>query len=258
MKEKKKKNKVVAFSIADEKNMPYFKKLEKSFHHFHPDIELKVVDGKELERILKADPMFFYRATPVIAWNLMREGYETVVKIDADSIILGNLEHTWNGDFDVGVVNNSNPKEMSKYPVSVWNIHPISYLNCGYVVMKSPQFISHWLGLCASAHFDHYQFREQDLLNIMCFYMNNQVGGPYKIGLLDSADKAHGLITRGYEPQMILKKGKVILPANKEWNDKDKEVVIFHEAGGDKPNKFNFDTIFSEEVVEWVKKLTED
>lgn len=253
---KKEKNRVVAFTIADENNMAYYNKLEKSFHKFHPDIELVVVTGEQLRKLLEQDKQFFYRATPVIAWNLFKtDKYDTVVKIDADSIITGDISHTWEGDFDVAVVNNSNPREMATYPVSVWNIHPLSYVNAGFVVMKSRNFVVHWLGLCTSPHFEHYQMREQDLLNIMCFYMNNTLGGTYNVRFLDSEKYAHGLVVKGYWADMIMKKDELILPKNEEWNSEDKIVKVLHWAGGNTPNKQNFDLQFQDEVSTWLKEL---
>ena len=257
-KSKKQRNnkKTVAFSIADENNLKYFEKLEKSFHHFHPDIELNLVGGDQLNNLLKQDPQFFYRATPAVAWNLFNQDYDIVVKIDADSIITGDISHTWDNDFDVAVVNNSNPREMKKYPVTVWNIHPLSYVNCGYVVMKSARFVQHWLGLCASPHFQHYQMREQDLLNIMVFYMSNQFGGPYNIRFLDASKYAHGLVTKGYWLDYKLEKDKLILPKNDEWNNEDKEIKIIHWAGGNQPDKMNFNLQFKESVARWLTNLT--
>jgi hypothetical protein len=245
----------VFFSIADNNNLELFKKMEKSFHYFHPKEELKLVGQEQLTGLLKQDPQFFYRATPVIAWNLFKQGYTEVIKIDADSLILGDISHTWNGVFDVGVVNNSNPREMKKYPVTVWNLHPLAYVNAGYVVMKSPQFVEHWLGLCTSNHFEHYQMREQDLQNILVFYMNKSINGPYEVNFLDAGKYAHGLVTRGYEPQMVLRNGVVILPGNEEWNKEDKTVKIFHYSGGN-ITKGNYRLIFSEEVCSFIDKIT--
>ena len=249
------KNKRVFFSIADSNNMEYFKLLEKSFKHFHPNEELKLVGPHELNTLLKQDPQFYYRATPVVAWNLMNEGYDTVIKIDADSLITGDISHTWEGSFDVAVVNNSNPREQAKYSVSVWNVHPLSYVNAGYVVMKSRTFVEHWMGLCTSPHFEHYQMREQDLLNIMVFYMNLDLKGPYDVRLLDASEKAHGLVVKGYWLDMVVKDGKLILPKNEEWNQEDKEVVILHWAGGNTPHKMNINTQFKESVAKWLNNL---
>ena len=184
MKEKKNKNKqrVLAFTIADDNNLQYYEKLKNSLKYWHPDLELRLIGGTELQGLLQKDPQFFYRATPALAWNFIKD-YDVVIKADCDQVITGDISHTWQGDFDIAVVNNSNPRELKKYPVSVWNIHPLSYLNCGFVVMKSQAFIDHWLGLCTSPHFLNYQFREQDLLNILCSDYHN-----YKVKWLEEKD----------------------------------------------------------------------
>lgn len=249
MSKQNKKKKVVAFTIADEANMPYAEKLERSFKHFHPKVELIVVGGKTLQDTLAVDPQFFYRATPGIARDLIKD-YEAVVKIDADTIITGDLTHTWNDDFDLAVVQNSNPIEMEKYPVSVLNIHPLSYVNAGYVVMKSEKVVDHWWRLCASPHFDFYQFREQDLLNIMIFY------GMYQTRFLDMSDKWHGLISKGYWQNIELKDDKLILPHTEEWPQyEDKQICAIHWAGGNTPNKMNINTSFKPEVAKWINNL---
>ncbi len=241
---------MVFFTIADEKNMEYARKMANSLKYFHPQIPLEVIGGEVLADALKRDPAFFYRATPVIASQLIKE-YETVIKIDADSIVTGRLNKAWEGDFDVKVVLNSNPREFKKYPVSVWDINPVhEYVNAGFVSMKSEEFIEHWHKLCYSNHFNNYQMREQDLLNILVHY------GNYKSELLDNTDGFYGLASKGYWPQVVLKKDKLILPANDEWNKVDKIIKVIHVAGGNTPNKMNFNTSFKEEVVTWLNKLT--
>ena len=242
----------VAFTIADQNNMKYAEAMIKSLRKFHSEKELPVVviGQDKLSTILQQDPQFFYRATPIIAKDLWKQGYDTIIKIDADSVITSKLDHVWDSVYEIGVVNNSNPRETKKYPVTVWNLHPLRYINCGFVAMKSERFINHWFNLCNSVHFQYYQMREQDLLNIMVFYMD------FQVSFLDAGNKWHGLISRGYEPQMILKDDKLILPKNDEWGNEDKEICVWHEAGGNKPNKMNFNIMFNEEVTKWLKKLT--
>src|SRR3990167_9252877 len=103
-----KKNKIVAFVVADNNNLKYYEMLKNSWAKFHPDIELKLYGETEIKAL--NDVFFFYRATPAIGRELLKE-YDTVIKIDADSIITADLTHTWEGEFNVGVVQNSNPKE---------------------------------------------------------------------------------------------------------------------------------------------------
>ena len=255
-KKKTKKLKVVVFSPADENNLQFFEGLKNSLRKFHKreDVELACIGPEQLKDI--KDENKFYRMTPLVAKDLIEE-WDVVIKIDADSIITGDISHVWEGDFDVAVVNNGNPRETKKYPVSVWDIHPLAYLNCGFVVMKNKSFIRHWLGLCYSPHFESYQMREQDLLNIMVFYMNSDIGGPYTIKVLDAGPKWHGLVSKGYWPSIELDKDdKMWLRGNDEWPlKKDKEIVCLHIAGGNDPDKANYKNGFNPDVrkrIEWL------
>ena len=246
-----KKNKVIAVSIADEKNLKYFEKMKNSLRKFHTEEELPLALVGPAQLKNTPDPFFFYRFTPIIGQQMLNMGYDTVIKLDADQVITGKLNHLWEGNFDVGVVQNSNPREALKYPVQVWDINPLTYVNCGLVVMKSMEFVNHWLNLCYSPHFERYQMKEQDLLNILVFY------GNYNIKFFDNSNKWHGLISKGYWINTELKDDKLILPKNDEWpKDEDKEIVCIHWAGGNLPNKMNFNTSFKEDVAKWLNKLT--
>lgn len=244
------KKKVVIFSIADEQNMPYLEKMKASLRHFHPDVPLEVVSGNLLKKTLAEDPMFFYRATPAIARDLIKD-YETVIKIDADTIITSDISELWNSSYDVAAPNNSNPIEVEKNTVTVWNIHPLSYLNCGLVAMQSETFVDHWFRLCTSPHFNFYQYREQDLLNIMIFY------GIYKAVFLDATDSFWGLASKGYWQNIELKNNALVLPPQEGWNSQEKKIRAIHWAGGNDPNKMNVQTRFLEEVAQWLEKLYE-
>jgi hypothetical protein len=104
-----------------------------------------------------------------------------------------------------------------------------------------------------SAHFDKYQFREQDLLNILVFY------GDYKVKFLDASDKFHGLASKGYWPMIKMKGDKLILPTNAEWpTDGDKEICVLHWAGGNMPNKMNYRLHFKPDVVKRLDYLVSD
>ena len=243
--------KVVFFSIADEKNMPYFEKMKASLLYWHPKAKVELMGGQELQNTLKQDPHFFYRSTPAIARELIKE-YDVVIKIDADSVITGDISDLWINDYDIAVPNNSNPKEYKKYPVTVWNIHPLSYLNCGLVAMQSETFIDHWWRLCTSPHFNFYQFREQDLMNIMIFY------GMYKAVFLDASKTFWGLASKGYWPQIELRDNKLFLPPQPDWNEVEKEIKVIHWAGGNEANKMNFNTSFQEPVAKWLNKITKE
>ena len=239
------------FTISDRNNLPHYEKLKNSLAKFNTaGIPLILIDEEKVAKF--NDPHFYYRATPLIAKELKKQGYEYIVKIDADSLILGDLDHVWKAlyDVDVAVVQNSNPREAKNYPVTVWDIDVQRYVNCGFVGMHSEEFIDHWLEKCYTPAFYRYQFREQDILNILVYW------GNYKVEWLDSGDKFHGLVAKQYEPQMILKDGKVILPQSEEWpKDGDKQIVCYHFAGGNDPNKGNYRNKFQPEVVKYIDEL---
>ena len=272
------------FTIADNNNLKYAQMMANSLKKFHPDIEI-VLFGEDQVKAT-GDPHFYYRATPALAKTLFDQGFDEVCKLDADTVITGNLDHIWEGDFDVAVVNNSNPKEDKSYPIRLWNINPMAYVNCGFVVMKSKPFVDHWMGLCYSEHFQFYQYKEQDLLNIMVFYQSLLVGGQYKVKFLDKSDKWHGLISKQFWPNIelrdqltemkdnppikvrgkgleikqtgypLLKEEILVLPKNEEWPiDQDKKIVAIHWAGGNQPGKMNFKLHFKPEVIKKLEEL---
>ena len=245
------------FSIATGPYIPMFEMLKNSLRKFDKTSDFILFGENDIKQ--SNDPMILYRAAPYFAKKLFEQGYTEVCKLDADSIILGNLDHIWEGDYDVAVVNNSNPKEMKTYPVSVVDIHPLAYVNAGFVVMKSEQFVNNWFKLCYSDHFNSYQYKEQDLLNLIVFYFNNELGGPYKIKFLDNSDKWHGLIAKGYWPNAVLKNEKIILPENNSdnWpNDESKQLVVWTNAGGhNSPDKMKYRLFFNDEVTKFIDKL---
>ena len=248
--------KKVVFIPADKNNIQYAQTCINSLRKFHTEEELPVViiDEEKVKQL--GDPNFWYRATPIIGKALLKD-YDLVIKLDADTLVVGDLSHVWkNEDWDIAVVKNSNPREDKKYPVRLLDIYPLSYANCGFVVMKSKPFVEQWLKLCMSNHFQNFQYREQDLLNILIFYFSEPFGGPYKVRFLDDSNKWHGLVWKGYEPQVKLKDNKLVLEKNAIWpKDEDKELVAWHVAGGNQPNKMNYRLHFKDDVCKRLDEL---
>lgn len=244
------------FTIADKKNLPYYEMLKVSLEKFTSD-SLILIDEEKIKQL--GDPHFFYRATPIVALGLLRQ-YEAVCKLDADTIITGNLDHIWEGEYDVAVVRNSNPREDRRFPLRLMDINPLSYVNCGFVVMKSKPFVEHWLKLCMSNHFHNFQYREQDLLNIMLFYMTESFGGPYKARFLDESDYFHGLASKGYWPHVALKGNELVLPPVTDnlgtYPDTEKIIKAIHWAGGN-IGKMNYRLHFQPDVCQRLDYLTD-
>ena len=245
--------KIIAFTIADKNNKRHVEKLEKSFHHFHPDIELKVYNEKDV-----GDKVNYYRSTAMFAKDLIKD-YDLVLKLDADQIVTGNLDYIFEREYDVATVMNFNRVDPKKYgDVSVLDISPTEYMNCGLVAMRSKEFIDHWWELCNSNHFSNLRYKEQDLLNILVHY------GRYNVICLDFPDPSykysawHGLIAKGEYLKMVMRDGKLILPKGKEnYPEADKEIKVLHSAGGGSEKKIgdNYRILFKEEVIKYIEKL---
>lgn len=245
---------------ATEQNLKMLEGFTNSLHKFHPDLEVRRFDNPNPQ-----DKAFWYRSKPIIAKQLMEEGYDLVIGADCDQIVTGDLSELWNidGAWDVAVVQNSNPKNLQEHQdatgqiLTVLDISPLHYVNAGLVVMRSEEFVDHWLQLCMSFHFDTFQFKEQDLLNILVHY------GNYKVKFLDASEKWYGLISKGHEAKVELQvtldasdiRGKgLFIERNEEWpTDEIKQIMVWHMAGG--ANKPNFRTRFQPEVVRYLDQL---
>lgn len=229
----------IVFTIADERNLPYAKLLEKSFRHFHKNVEFRVYGKSDI-------PDYFYLATPFIAKELIKE-YALVVKIDADSIITGPLDDIFDDtSYDVGVVLNNNRCEPQ---VTCFNVPASMYANCGFVAMRSKEFVDHWWSLCNRYFFKQFQYREQDLLNMMINY------GFYNSKCFDLADKWYGLVSKSEWLRFELKGDKLICPSDPSYNQVSKHVCCIHAAGGNM-DKWNWPKQFKDEVVKYLKEIT--
>lgn len=250
----------VAFTIADDNNMWMVEKLTNSLRKFHSEEELPlmVISGDDLKARLKKDPHFFYRATPIIAKELIGE-YEMVLKLDADQMITGSLDFVLKSEgWDVGTVINFNRYDAQIYgTVTVWDIGIDKYYNCGLVAMRSPNFIDHWYKLCHSWHFQNYQMREQDLLNIICHYND------YKVKCFDYFDSVHnysawhGLLSKSEWQNIMLDGDKrlMLYPTGDGYVSRPTEVKVLHWAGGNNEKKLHYRTRFNEEVIEYLDYL---
>jgi hypothetical protein len=243
--------KIIAFTIADNNNKQYADIMVKMFKYFNPDIEIRVYGEEEIRKT--EDSEIFYRATPYFARKLFDEGYEIILKLDADNFIFGDLNHIFNDQdkYDIGVVYNWNRTDPQVYGlVGVWDIVPQEYFNCGFVVIKSKKLADHWWKLCNESNFKNYKFREQDLMNIICYY------GDYEVKRLDDDEYCHGLISKGEGFKFIIKDKKVILPKAEDGYPKEDRIIkAYHVAGGNSFNKMNYRIIFDEPVIKLIDNI---
>lgn len=246
------------FSFAsDSVNLGYLEMMKNSLSKFHPDIPLLVWDQKKISKY--DDPHWMYRGTPNVMYEL-RNDYDLIIQVNADQIITGSLDYVLKGDYEMGVVYNYNRVDPQMYgPVSCLDIPSYYYYNLGFIAIHSKRLIEHWYKLSNSYHFMNYQFREQDLMNIMAYY------GDYKVKCFDEYDPKekysawHGLRNKGEWHKAIMKDGKMILPRSIEgYPERDKELKILHWAGGNNGIKMNYKTYFNQDCITYLDWLTTD
>lgn len=260
---------VLVFTTADKNNFPFAVMMLNSLRKFHDwpvllitdetDPEKlkqlpKDVETKDLTNYLKVDPMFFYRQKPIVMEEYIKD-YELLLGLDCDQIVMGSLNYILDTkDYDVATVINWNRVDPQQYGyVQGWGINPIEYFNCGLVAVRSEKFIHHWKILCFSPQFERLQYKEQDLLNILCYY------GNYNVRCLDHGDGIAkinawwGLISKGEWNRAILQEDKIIVPKGEgdtPFPASDMELKVIHFAGGKDGLKMNYKTRFNDNVSE--------
>lgn len=248
----------VAFTIADNNNLADAVKLKNSIRKFYNEKELPfiIIGQDELDKW--NDPNKFYRATPHFARKLMGQ-YQLVIKIDSDSIVLGNLDYIFNMQYDVATVGNWNRVDPPVYgEVGLATIHPLEYYNNGFVAIRNRVFVEEWYSLCYSRHFDRMPYREQGLLNIMAHY------GRFKTLCLDDKNPYmnhsafYGLRSKGEWNRVHLKGDEFILPkGDNGYPEEDKVLKVIHFAGGADKNT-NYRLFFNEECIKRLDYLTNE
>lgn len=256
--EKPKENEKVCFMLVagNKQNKEWAEGLINMINHFHSDIPIHVFTDEHWN--FEGDDLF--RITPGIAVKLIQD-YDLVIRLDADQLVLGALDHIIKSQYDVGCVLNHNKIDREKYGIiTTYNIPPNLYVNAGLVAMRSKQFVHNWWALCNNpALFQTLQYREQDLLNIL-FHYNYPIYNNVIFDMPNDAAKYyawHGLRAKGYGSLAEMRGDDVVIP-KQENNDPDRDTVIkaYHYAGGgNEPDKMNYRIHFNDDVVKHIEKL---
>lgn len=256
------KKKQVAFTIADKANEWMVKLLRNSLRKFHTEEELPLIHYNQKDMDIIRDPAKFYFATPYFLRYLIKE-YDTVIKLDCDQIICGDLNHIlYEAKYDVGTVYNWNRTDPLKYGLVEMATIPFNeYYNNGFVAVRNEDFVKEWWAQCKGRHFERMPFREQGLLNILTHY------GRFRTVCFDDYDPAfnysawHGLRSKGEGMKMKVefkegskdyKDAKLMLPrGTDDYPERDKQIVAYHWAGGKDERKMHYRTLFPEDVISY-------
>jgi len=270
------KKKVLIFTCADANNFKYTQLMINSLTKFHPvskDVDILVitdVEAKEairqlpkgiiledLKPYLRDDPYFWYRQKPIIAEPYM-DDYELVIGMDSDSIVTGSLDYIFDTkDYDIGTVMNWNRSDPLIYGlVQFQGILPPEYFNCGLVAMRNKKFVHDWKVLCFSEQWNRCQYKEQDMLNAMCYY------GNWNVRCFDHGDGLakyyawHGLLAKGELIRAKMNGDELYIPqgeGDQPFPAVDTLVKVIHTGGGPTPNKLNYRPWFEDEDI--IKRL---
>lgn len=211
------------------------------------------------------DPQFFYRQKPILMEPLL-EQYDLVVGFDSDQIVTGDLSYIIETkDYDVATVINWNrydPQFFGFVELQRIAIMPAEYFNCGLVALRSKQFAHNWLVNCYTAQFDRMQYKEQDILNIMCYY------GNWNVRCLDHPDiekdgTVHnqafwGIIGKGEWNKATVTNGVVSVSkgsGDMPFPPADEEIKLLHIGGGKDSKKDNWGAICSPALLERINEL---
>jgi hypothetical protein len=270
--------KVVFFAVGSKEYSKYAIPFWKSMVKFHnaKDVDMiwytnekdpktlkKLPQGiqtKDLNPYLK-DPLFYYRQKPILIEELLEE-YELVVGFDTDVLILGKLDYIMKmNDYDIATVINWNRFDQQYYPpveLQRIGIFPAEYFNCSLVACRSKKFAHTWKINCFSPQFDRMQYKEQDILNIMCYF------GNFNVRCLDYGDDPnnhyswYGPISKGELSRALVKEGNIMIPkglGDTPFPPTDITLRAITLAGGTEGVKDNWGVYFKPEVIEKINEI---
>lgn len=228
-------------------------KLVKSAEYFHPDIPMFAFGNAEIEEIKAQYGVDFGLLHPFFIHRVMKQGYDVVIHLDADSMLAGPLHELFNAldKYEIVCVRNNNDWDRagSDNPITYQNIPFDQYVNGGLVATHNEGFIKYWME-CNQRFGKDLPFMEQDVLNqiLQCFryfdsYLSNYIVDNKDSGVYYGVSSLFG----GQSHWDSWK--QIALDEQKQLILNGKVVKILHHAGGFRPEKLDFN-MFSPEVAE--------
>ena len=244
-------------------------KLIKSFKHFNPNVPLYVYDSAKIQDLSNrfGHHVSWLTLHPYVTREVMNMGYETVVHIDADSLVLGPLKDIiLETPGDVLTVRNNNDKGFASKDdnpgITINGIKVQDYKNAGFVGIRDWNFVEEWIDRNSKASTQPHPlpYGEQDMLNLIL------QEGKYKETCLDpkNSDRHFGIscLDAKKDDPGFWGNMREININHKNFEDfeyyyKGKRIYVFHKAGGHKLPKLKLSEIFSPYASSTINKIIE-
>lgn len=239
--------------------------LQRTFKYFHPNIDFHIFDPAEVAHFFSLDPWLNignFKAT--MGYNLCKRGYNRVVVLDADSLVVAPLAELLEDNWDiVGTRNNTDLDTAGNCcPFQGFydgqHLAADQYLNAGLVGIKGMHIwasfgqttrdVAHLCGDCEQGAWNAFFHRKN--YNKLIIDPKNK---PYYYGIASTWGQKHHW--ESWKNAYI--QGDQL---RVEIAGKDKQIKILHKAGGcsaSARSKFmdDLDALFSSEVAAMLRKL---
>lgn len=164
-------------------------RMQRAFAHFHPQFDFRLFTAAQEQEYYKQWPWLTpYLMHPVSCLPYL-DSYDLFVHIDADSVLVGNIEDILNVDYDVfGVKNNHYGSGAGKYePITIPGITIEQYCNAGFWATRNKQFLIDYLEKCRVIGEKQLQGDDNTAFNALVY------GSAYKFKMLDTPYVSYGL-----------------------------------------------------------------
>lgn len=128
--------------------------LTKQLNYFHPNIKHIIIDTKKTEELRKKYPWAkSHHMMPICMIEYFDE-YDSVIYIDADTTIVGNLNEVFDENYEIMCVRNyalngqagiTPPNEC----IVPCGFNTNNFINAGFNVIKSKKIVEEWLNNCS-------------------------------------------------------------------------------------------------------------
>ena len=237
-------DKAIAYAYASDDVAYYLaERVKHSFEYFHKDIPFHIITPDQEESIF-GDIVIPEIASHIVALAnrylvYLKDRYEVVVRLDADTLITGRLDEFFDKDYDVACslnCKNVGGIDYKRFP---------DYCNLGVMAVRSKEFAEEWTKLTYDPEFikkEGFNYLEQDVMNYLAF------GGKYKALVVDKVGCYYNETSRDrWGDLKVRHKGLFI---------GDRQVKALHWAGGGElSDKYNHPA-FPDDVRKFLNEIS--